>query len=262
MAPSAKEKKAKRLLKKLLIEQQYGTYARIFDEFDLYLTSDKGVVGYMEPDKGTITLNSGLDMDQISVVVRHEILHEYLQHTKRLLKKLNAPSLNIFDYKDNVNNLSIKDLIDIGYNPDAANFAGDYEISNRGYTEEDKAVARAIKLNGDVLHGLVTEDDHPDWVDLTVEEMYDELMKEMQDDPTPDDIDDDRKDEPEIPKQKPFELPPDDDDDEDQDDEQPKYNGEDIDVVWIYGSFDETTGQFVDDDGNTVNYTDTYHGMI
>ena len=38
---------------------------------------------------------------------------------------------------------------------------------------------------------MVTEDDHPDWVDLTIEEMYDELMKErQQEDPTPDDVQD------------------------------------------------------------------------
>ena len=145
------EKRAKRLLKTLLMEQQYGTYAKIFNEFELNLTSDPNVVGYMEPDKGRIVLNSGLDMDQISTIVRHEILHEYLQHTKRLLKKLNAPSLNIYDYKnrkESPDDLSVNDLIDIGYNHRAGNIAGDYEISNRGYTEEDKAIARAIELNG------------------------------------------------------------------------------------------------------------------
>ena len=189
-----KEKKAKRILKKLLNEQGYPTYANIFNEFDLHLTSDPGVVGYMEPGKGVITLNHGLDMSQISVIVRHEILHEYLNHTVRLLKKVNAPSTNIYDYKQqkvNPDDLTISDLMNLGYNPRQANIAGDYEISNRGYTEEDKAVARAIKLNGQELQGLVTEDQHPDWVDYTVEELYDALQQErQQQDPTPDDIDD------------------------------------------------------------------------
>ncbi len=35
-----KEKKAKRILKRLLNEQGYPTYANIFDAFDLHLTSD------------------------------------------------------------------------------------------------------------------------------------------------------------------------------------------------------------------------------
>jgi len=30
-----------------------------------------------------------------------------------------------------------------------------------------------------VLKGLVTESDHPEWVDLSIEDMYDELIKEM-----------------------------------------------------------------------------------
>lgn len=187
-----KEKKAKRILRKLLNEQGYPTYSNIFNEFDLHLTSDPNVVGYMEPGKGVITLNHGLDMSQISVIVRHEILHEYLNHTVRLLKKVNAPSTNIYDYKQkkvDPNDLTISDLLNLGYNPRQANIAGDYEISNRGYTEEDKAVARAIKLNGQELRGLVTEDDHPDWVDYTVEELYDALQQErQQQDPQPEDI--------------------------------------------------------------------------
>ena len=60
-----------------------------------------------------------------------------------------------------------------------ANIAGDYEISNRGYTEQDKRIARSIMLNGKVLSGLVTEDQHPDWVDLSFEEMYDRLASDM-----------------------------------------------------------------------------------
>ena len=59
------------------------------------------------------------------------------------------------------------------------NIAGDYEISNRGYTSRDKLNVRNIRINGQKLSGLVTEIDHPDWVGLTAEEMYDRLIQEM-----------------------------------------------------------------------------------
>lgn len=60
---------------------------------------------------------------------------------------------------------------------ETSNIAGDYEISNRGYTDADKATVRAIMLNGQILQGLVTEDQHPDWVNLSLEEMYDKLTE-------------------------------------------------------------------------------------
>ena len=64
------------------------------------------------------------------------------------------------------------------YKDDTFNYAADYEISNRGYTTRDKENIRNIELNGRILSGLVTEDDHPDWVNLSVEEMYDKLIEE------------------------------------------------------------------------------------
>lgn len=186
------EKKAKRILIKKLSEEGYRTYANILGLFDIHLTSDPSVVGYMNPGKGSITVNRGLDMDQISVIIRHEILHEYLDHIKRLLKKVNAPSLDLYQYKnkkENPDDLTIEDLINLGYDPYLANVAGDLEISNLGYTEEDKNTVRNLKLNGKIVSGLVTEDQHPDWVDLSVEDMYDELIKERkQEDPTQQDV--------------------------------------------------------------------------
>lgn len=175
MAMTKREQLAKRQVIRILGEEGYATYAQLLDYFDLNLTADPGVVGYMEPSKARIVLNEGLDIEQVSMVVRHEILHEYLSHEKRLLRKLAADAGLDYDILDDI---KIKDLKGDLYKDKNFNIAADYEISNRGYTEKDKDAARRINLNGQELRGLVTEDDHPDWVNLSVEEMYDKLIAE------------------------------------------------------------------------------------
>ena len=166
MAITREEYIAKKQIMDILSKQGYPTYAHLLDLFDLNLTSDPSVVGYMIPDKGVIVLNRNLDIEQVSTIVRHEILHEYLSHQLRMQRHLGKEA---YDNRTP----TLHQLI---------NIAGDYEISNRGYTEKDKNIVRAIKLNGEVLKGLVTEDDHPDWVDLTIEEMFDKLYDEYKKD--------------------------------------------------------------------------------
>lgn len=143
-------------------QQGYPTYAHLFDKFALHLTADPSVVGYMVPDRGIIVLNRFLSLNQVSTIVRHEILHQYLEHGKRELAKLGSA-----------------ELIDASLH-ELSNIAADYEISNRGYTDADKRIARAIKLNGEYLTGLVTEDRHQDWTELSYEEMLDKLIEERE----------------------------------------------------------------------------------
>lgn len=152
-----RERLAKSQVMNILGKQGYATYAELLSLFDMHLTKDPDVVAYMIPNKAIIVINEGLDIEQVSTVVRHEILHEYLSHQLRMERHLNGKPENHLQ----------------------ANVAGDYEISNRGYTEKDKRIARSIVLNGKVISGLVTEDQHPDWVDLSYEEMYDRLASEM-----------------------------------------------------------------------------------
>lgn len=159
---------AKKQLIKTLREEGYPTYAWLLEPFDIYLTDDPGVVGYMVPSQAKIVLNELLNIDQVSTIVRHELLHEWLTHAQRTQK---------FD----------KEHPDRMTNHEIANIAADFEISNKGYTEKDKRTARRLKLGDQVLTGLVTEDQYPGWEDMTFEEMYDKLtdeytkdMKEMQ----------------------------------------------------------------------------------
>lgn len=175
MSMTKEEKAAKYYLSRLLASNGYPTYAKIFSEFDFNYTDNPSVIAFMEPNKGRIVMNRGLDAQQASVVVRHEILHQYLNHEKRLLDKV---ARNRGLDPDDLDDITIEDLKKSLYSNQDFNIAADYEISNRGYTDKDKDDIRNIQINGRILSGLVTEDDHPDWVELSVEEMYDELEKE------------------------------------------------------------------------------------
>lgn len=179
MSMTREERKAKSYLIGLLRTNGYPTYAKILDRFDFNYTRDPNAIAYMLPGKGVIVINRAVDARQASVLVRHEILHEYLKHEARLLDHLakregiDRSTLTGIPLEDL--NKKLKNLL---YRNGLFNIAADYEISNRGYTEKDKDDVRAIQINGRVLSGLVTEDDHADWVEMSVEEMYDLLEQE------------------------------------------------------------------------------------
>lgn len=179
MAMTKEERGTKNWLYQHLLEEGYRTYAKLFWELDFHLTANPNVVGYMDPKTGTITVNRTLEADQISVIIRHEILHGFLQHEKRLLQNL-AQKRGLDP--DDLSDMDIQELKSFLYQNSDFNIAGDYEISNLGYTEEDKDVVRNILLNGKTVSGLVTEDQHPDWVDLSIEEMYDRLQDNRKND--------------------------------------------------------------------------------
>ena len=182
MQMSSLDRAAKNKLIKLLKTNGYKTYSKLLEKFDVNMTDDPSVIAYMKPGEALIVINKGVNIDQASVLIRHEILHEYLKHEKRLLTHL-AKQQGI-DPDTLTDDISLRDLNKklkrILYKDDTFNYAADYEISNRGYTKKDKENVRNIELNGRILSGLVTEDDHPDWVDLSVEEMYDKLKEERE----------------------------------------------------------------------------------
>ena len=174
MAMSHEEVLAKKIVQNYLRSKGYKTYAEIFDKYHFNRTRDPSVLGYMEPKTGTIVVNGDLSMEQVSVVVRHEILHFYLDHTRRIVEKLLGEK-NAGLAPDDPKRLSMEDILEEVFSI-MSNYAMDYEISNRGYTDEDKEIIRS-------MHALVTEDDHPGWENLTMEEMYDKLREEEQNKP-------------------------------------------------------------------------------
>ena len=178
MSMTNEEKFAKQLIMTRLSEQGYPTYSKLLNEFDLNLTENPNVVAFMEPATGRIVVNRGLEETQVSVIIRHEILHAFLKHELRLLQKL-ARDRGI-DYDSLVDtelDELTSELKNVLYSNDDFNIAADYEISNLGYTDADKDAVRQININGQILSGLVTEDEHPDWIDYSVEDMYQELTR-------------------------------------------------------------------------------------
>ena len=165
MAMTELEYSAKKWIQNLLSKQGYPSYAALLDPFDFNLTKDPNVVAYIQPSKARIVVNSDLDEQQISTIVRHELLHYALTHMEREQK---LRSSNPDRYK--------------GASPDLSNIAADYEISNRGYTDKDKTHVRTLKIGDRDLRGLVTEDDHPEWVNLSYEDMFDKLIEERDED--------------------------------------------------------------------------------
>ena len=170
MAMTEREKLGRDVLIKSLSKHGYVTYGKLLSQFHLNFTKDPQVLGFMEPKKGRIVVNSSLDLDQVEVIIRHEILHFYLRHADRTLKKL--AQLKGLD-PNNIDDMTVNELEDEIYgDPEqTANWAADFDISNQGYTDKDKQIIRT-------LHGLVTEDHYSDWVDLSMEDMYEKLLDE------------------------------------------------------------------------------------
>ena len=160
------ERNAKAAIMQFLAKQGYPRYASLLSYFDVNLTSDPNTIAYVENDRARIVINKYLSLEQVSVVVRHELLHRWLRHAYRAEKHVGKDAWDKRTYGDH----------------QIFNIAADYEISNRGYTDEDKKYVRNIEINDPSLsrternrRGLVTEDDHPEWVNLSMEEMMDKL---------------------------------------------------------------------------------------
>ena len=162
MGMTKREYAIKDMIFHILLSQGYKTYARLFDLFDINLTDRPNFVAAVDINRARILLKNGIQKDDLSTIVRHEILHRWLEHAIRLEKHIG---------EDEFKKISKK-------NWNLSNIAGDYEISNRGYTDNDKNIVRNLKINGIPMSGLVTELDHPEWTNLTFEEMYDRLVEE------------------------------------------------------------------------------------
>ena len=151
----------------ILREGGYKTYANLLNLFDVNVTNDPDIAAAVDINKARILINRGVPREAVSTLLRHEILHRWLEHNLRLEQHVGKDKWSKRSYRDAM----------------LGNIAGDYEISNRGYTDKDKDIVRNLKLSlpdgtKRDFTGLVTELDHPDWADLSIEEMYDKLKEE------------------------------------------------------------------------------------
>lgn len=167
-----------------LRQEGYVTYANRLEDIkfiiaDVYRGAHISVAA-MFPDKAEMVINPAMIdirnfpgqqqkmMDQLSVLVRHELLHFLLVHNKRMINHLTKKDPN---WQKTYRGYSIGKL---------SNFAADWDLSNVGYDDHDKEVVRLMSKNGKVIGGLILSDDHPEWVNLTYEELLDELIKEKE----------------------------------------------------------------------------------
>ena len=141
-------------------------YAKLVDDFDFkLLPPGSEEIAYLRPDNGTIYINCDLDPDYVSgsgdllilsVVVRHEILHSFLEHERRLINHLVSKFRDTFGTV-----LDDKDLVGVVkkymYSTPLFNIAADLEFSNRGYTKRDKEILKQIRLGGRLLMDLLRE---------------------------------------------------------------------------------------------------------
>jgi hypothetical protein len=177
---SARDKLVKEQLIQHLIDNGYGTYARRLKEFEVFVADMfNGVpinTAAMFPETGEIVINPGFfdlpDEDQawnqLSVLIRHEMLHFLLVHEKRLVDHMKDTDP---DFESNYKKASIHKI---------ANYAMDWELSELGYDDHDKEVVRVMTLNGEVIGGLILSDDHPEWLNKPMEELYELVKKEVE----------------------------------------------------------------------------------
>lgn len=158
MAMTRYEHSARDYLSDTLAKQGYNTYALLLQKLDFHFTENPNIIGYLNTTDASITLNRNLYTNQLSTIIRHEILHEVLKHAARQLAIIQKGGK----------------FVKIPH--DIFNIAADFEISNLGYTDDDKRITRNIILNGKTLKGLVTEDHFPDWTELSFEEMLEKLI--------------------------------------------------------------------------------------
>lgn len=173
---NARDREIKEIIINKLINDGYGTYAKRLKEFD-FIVADifEGTpipTAAMFTGLGTIVINPGflvatdqrsqeLQLDRLSVLIRHELLHALLMHQRRFIDHMEKQNLD--DFKDYT-----VDMVQ-----EMQNMAADWELSERGYDEHDKEVVRNMELNGRVIGGLILEDDHPEWLGKTFEEIFD-----------------------------------------------------------------------------------------
>ena len=143
----------------MLRGEGYATYANRFKKINFVVAEFyKGAycpVAFMSQSDMVIVVNPALTIDmmengpifrQLSVLVRHELLHFLLCHEKRFMDYLKE---NDPEFAKTYQRVDMHTL---------ANYAMDYELGNYGYDDYDKQVVRNMTINGRVIGGLLAED--------------------------------------------------------------------------------------------------------
>ena len=169
-----------------LANEGYGSYAKRFMSIEFHV-ADFGTCGgkrfhidtaCMIDSENKIYINPAFfdeqklkekTWPQLSVLVRHELLHFLLDHANRFSEYLQTKYPD--DWTLKMASSSVKDL---------SNMADDWELSEIGYSKDDIKVVKAMQRGSTVIGGLVLELDHSEWLGLTTEEIFEKLYEEKQ----------------------------------------------------------------------------------
>lgn len=154
---------------------KHPKYAKRLLKMNLYIvpiTYDPMFTACLRFDQGAIYIGEGLLVDekyfyQINAVIRHEIAHKLLMHQFRLMRRLGKEAHDAL-----AGSSAFHDIF---------NTVADFEISNRKYTEEDKAIFRKLFVTEKYVECLVTDDIRQAWASKTItfEKMLDMVDEEI-----------------------------------------------------------------------------------
>lgn len=178
---TAEERQVKKKLCKLLIDKKHPKYARRFFDFDFNLVDAKKFPDFTAAvsfDDATVYLSTGFlgsgeaVFNQLDVLLRHELAHNLMMHQIRMMyiyKQQHASDPE--RAADSLSSsMSLHQLM---------NVIEDLEISNKRYSAADKKIVHYMTLNGRLIGGLVTDELRPAWVNMSLEEMFEELTREI-----------------------------------------------------------------------------------
>lgn len=156
---------------------KHNKYAERLEDFIIKIVpykEDPTMTAAISFEEVTIYISDGFLTDpdtfyQLNVLMRHELAHYLMQHQIRLMHKI------IEKYgEDGYTRISMSQTL-FGL----LNIIEDFEISNERYTDADKIVIKNMVLNGKTISGLITENIRSGWAKMSVLEMYDALVEEI-----------------------------------------------------------------------------------
>ena len=178
---TAEERQVKKQLCKLLIDKKHPKYARRFLDFDFNLVDAKEFPEFTAAvsfDEATVYLSTGFlgsgvaICNQLDVLLRHALAHNLMVHQIRMMYIYKQKHTNDPEHAaDSLSSsMSLHQLM---------NVIEDLEISNKRYSAADKKIVHYMTLNGRLIGGLVTDELRANWVNMSLEEMFEELAAEI-----------------------------------------------------------------------------------
>lgn len=177
----SEERQVKKQLCQLLIDKKHPKYARRFLDFDFNLVDAEKFPDFTAAvsfDEATVYLSTGFlgngqaVFNQLDVLLRHELAHNLMMHQIRMMYIYKQRHTDDPEHAaDSLSSsMSLHQLM---------NVIEDLEISNKRYSAADKKIVHYMTLNGRLIGGLVTDELRAAWVDMSLEEMFEELTAEV-----------------------------------------------------------------------------------